>query len=107
MRKIKNEKIAKKDDFCIMDILSMSHHVFFLDPQDGRNDSTFIVPPDASTTIDENQRLTIIKNINLCENHGQFLDTGIIDQLLSVLSSERIFLCPSYSTIKGQMQLYW
>ena len=51
----------------------MSHHVFFLDSQNGRNDITFIVPPDTSKTIDENQRLAIIKILSSVKTMVSFL----------------------------------
>ena len=43
----------------------------------------------------------------MCETNGKLLDTRVIDQLLSVFNSEECFLCPTYSTVEGQMAPYY
>ena len=63
--------------------------------------------PADTAIVDNENRLHILKMINMCETNGQLLDTRVIDQLLSVFNSEECFVCPTYSTIDGQMAPYY
>ena len=49
----------------------------------------------------------IIKKINVCENNRQLLDTGVIDQLLSIFCNETVFVCLTFSTIEGWRRKYY
>ena len=63
--------------------------------------------PADTATVDNENRLQILKMINMCETNGKLLDTRVIDQLLSVFNSEECFVCPTYSTVEGQMAPYY
>ena len=63
--------------------------------------------PADTATVDNENRLHILKMINMCETNGKLLDTRVIDQLLSVFNSEECFVCPTYSTVEGQMAPYY
>ena len=65
-----------------------------------------MVPAD-TISIDEDARLIILKNINMCETKGKFLDTQIVDQLLSIFNSKACFVFPTYSTVDGGMSPYY
>ena len=70
------------------------------------SEESFVMTAD-TVTVDNENRLHILKMINMCETNGQLLDTRVIDQLLSVFNSEECFVCPTYSTIGGQMAPYY
>ena len=57
--------------------------------------------PSDTVTINEENRLVLINKINKCEANGAFLDTGVMDQILSLLSCKEVHVFPTYSTIDG------
>ena len=65
-----------------------------------------MVPAD-TISIDEDSRLIILKKINLCETKGKFLDTQVVDQLLSIFNSKTCFVFPTYSTVDGDLSPYY
>ena len=68
-------------------------------------DETIIIPPD-TTELNEDARIRLLKKINLCETRGEFLDSGVVDQLLSEFRNEKCFVYPAYCSVEGMNPYY-
>ena len=66
-----------------------------------------MIPPDTVVTINNVERLLLIKERNMCEMKGYMLDTRVIDQHLILFKTEKCFIFPTYTTVTGGMSPYY